>query len=325
MTYACDKCGRSFACGESISFCPFCGKAYAGGQEPSLRITVGSDSGRAVQTKYWNLCHQALWRASYLIASLAPSLQPEERYLDWAQWLSQQRHCQSTAQFKRRCDAYLAKLGELLRGNIADEEQEPVDVQALAADIDRDCLSLLEAIEGAPSSIQPPVLDYQPHEPECGRPSITEAHLRLHKQLEQCKAVLYAILDENGMFVALSPLGEEEDEEQPRQYAPARLTQQLAELARRDYDPIFGEGYDELIETFWDAVRCLTDIANQALELPQLDEDEQAKQTALKTYLTDWKTLLTRQLDRLYESQTADMMDVCDRLSRAEQALMQKE
>lgn len=322
MTYACDQCGRSFACGERVSFCPFCGRAYAAGQqEPTVRIVIEADSGRTVQAKYWNMAHQALRRVMNRLSSRLPA--ERQRYqLDWAEWLSKQRRCSSTAQFKRHCDEFLAKLGAVLRKDDADEG-EPIALWVLAEAIDRDCLSLAEAMEGAEGAIQPPALDYTPYEPEERGTAVTEAYLLLLKELEQCKPVLYSILDENGMFAALSALGQEEMEDEAA--APARLTRQMEELAQKDYDPIFGEGYDELIQTFWQAVRCLTDMANRAYELPRLDEDEQAKQSALESHLANWQSLLMYRLDRLYENRCGDMMAVTQAIERVEQSLSPEE
>ena len=57
MNYSCANCGRAFLCEETISFCPFCGRAYiaAGDRSgaPTQRIVIGSDSERVVQEKYW--------------------------------------------------------------------------------------------------------------------------------------------------------------------------------------------------------------------------------------------------------------------------------
>lgn len=81
MDYSCPKCSRVFSCAEAISFCPFCGTAYASAPGASAvsttRIVIGSDSERAVQEKYWNLTHAEI---SLVLSALEGRLPSHEEY-----------------------------------------------------------------------------------------------------------------------------------------------------------------------------------------------------------------------------------------------------
>lgn len=92
--------------------------------------------------------------------------------------------------------------------------------------------------------------------------------------------------------------------------SPAELAQTLKGLAQKDYDPLFGEQYDELILTFWRAVESVSQEINRANELPQLDQAEQEKLDALESLLDDWEKALNFQLDETYQHQEMNMMYV---------------
>ena len=93
MDYRCSRCGRTFFYGEIVSFCPFCGQAYnvfsAGDSTLSvvqnagnMRISIGSDSEKTIQEKYWKLTLVSLNSAMYLLRYGLPRFSPEREARD---------------------------------------------------------------------------------------------------------------------------------------------------------------------------------------------------------------------------------------------------
>ena len=95
------------------------------------------------------------------------------------------------------------------------------------------------------------------------------------------------------------------------------MSTQLRELAEKDYDPLFGEEYDDFVQAFWEALLRLAYVVNNALALPELDENELAKIDALQAYLADWRNVLNVMLDQIYQSQQQDMVQVQQRLMQS--------
>ena len=55
---------------------------------------------------------------------------------------------------------------------------------------------------------------------------------------------------------------------------------------------------------------------NNALELPELDENELAKIQALQTYMLEWREVLNVMLDQVYQSQQEDMIGVYQKIEQ---------
>lgn len=323
MTYQCNRCGRAFSCNETISFCPFCGTAYAMQsvvQPPvTTRIVIGSDSERTVQEKYWRMSRLEINRVLSMLDDQIPDEdQYEDLQLDLDEWLTSQKRCRSTTQFKQHCDAFLGKIASFLQSAATTEaEQAPIDIDSISKEIERTCLSLSEALGHSYMSGELPVLSYEAipvnRPKEHGTLRISEAYHQLFQAVEAVKPTLYAILDENGIFVALSVLGNLSPEDAVKR-KPIDLSAQLRQLAEKDYDPLFGEEYDDFVQAFWEAILRLAYVINNALALPELDENEIAKIAALQSYLSDWQNVMNVMLDQIYQSQQQDMVGVYQRL-----------
>ena len=120
MIYSCRKCGREFQWEEAVSFCPFCGNAYASfavaSPSPATRVVIGSDSERTVQEKYWRMSHKEIDGTIRLLGALLPTeenVQPCQ--FDLHEWLQQQKRCRSARQFKKNCDSFLSKIASFLQ------------------------------------------------------------------------------------------------------------------------------------------------------------------------------------------------------------------
>ena len=168
MDYSCPKCSRVFSCAEAISFCPFCGTAYASAPGASAvsttRIVIGSDSERAVQEKYWNLTHAEI---SLVLSALEGRLPSHEEYtlrqLNVRGWLISQSKRSSTAQFRGGCDAFLAEITQAFQsGPSAEPAVPPIDIDQMGKAMDDICQQLLNVIR--PEGDLPPLpqLAFQP-------------------------------------------------------------------------------------------------------------------------------------------------------------------
>lgn len=325
MTYLCSKCGRTFLCEETISFCPFCGTAYSAVAAPqipaSLRMVIGSDSERTVQEKYWRMARSTIRHELSALHDLIPEktdCAPQQ--LDLSHWLYQQKRCRSTTHFKQQCDLFLQKISLSLRNadtQIAD--QASIDIDQLENSIRQSCIKLANTLQTPPFPCEYPTLVYDPiviQKKEPGtRRHVSPIYDQLLKAIEDTKPTLYAILDENGIFVALSVLGNLSPESISKRKT-TDLCAQLYAQAEKDYDPLFGEEYDEFVQTFGESIMQLANIANHVQELPELDENEIAKLDALSAYLSDWGDFLDITLDQLYQSQQTDMILVYKRLQQ---------
>ena len=173
-----------------------------------------------------------------------------------------------------------------------------------------------------------PVLTYEPlsveHPQSHGVPRISEAYHLLLQAVEEVKPALYAILDENGVFVALSVLGNLSSEDAVKR-KPVELSAQLHQLAAKDYDPLFGEEYDDFVQAFWEALLRLAYVVNNALALPEMDDNELAKIDALQSYLADWRNVLNVMLDQIYQSQQQDMVQLQQRIQQLNCTFEEKE
>lgn len=328
MEYACVKCGREFGCEMEISYCPFCGAAYQQAADETnpistVRIAVGSDSERLVQEKYWRKARASLRETlSLLEASLPDEAEACADQLNLDAWLNRQRKCRSSAQFKRQFASFLQRIHRALQDFALQEAPEPIELPPLTAHIEKTCTLLLRILgEGflpkpAPQMVYEPISPKEP-EPKADA-TIVEPYRKLLSTIETTRPVFESILDENGVFVALSMLERMLDNEESEEAEPLSLAQQLSELAQKDYDPLFGEEYDDFVLTFWKSILCAAAAANRILVLPERDENEQNKIQALQEYLSQWEAALDIALDQLYESQTRSMVDVSRELEEIE-------
>lgn len=323
MIYSCRKCGREFQWEEAVSFCPFCGNAYApsaaASPAPATRVVIGSDSERNVQEKYWRMSHKEIDGTIKLLGALLPA---EENFqpcqLDLHEWLQQQKRCRSARQFKKNCDSFLSKIASFLQQERFGEEQTILPGMKEAALKIRDTGRSMASVLG-----QETVLPQMPlflseslssisngsEEHSKQNEQVFQAYLPLLKTIEFVKPVLYSLLDGNGMFAVLSILSNE-NLEADVPYRPAELSERLQSLAQRDYDPLFGEEYDDFVQTFWKGVLLLTKIINDTLYLAEFDAEQKEHLLEIQAYLIEWKQRLCMWLDQLYQNHQVDLMTI---------------
>lgn len=325
MKYQCNHCGRLFDCPETISFCPFCGTAYASQNMPvqpiTARIVVGTDSERTIQEKYWLMVREEMLRAlSAVFDKIPDDDQYEKKQLDLAEWLWEQKQCRSTAQFKQRCDAFLRRISAALNHDTSQiDKREPIDMDRIGEKIKQTGIALAHALGEAYFPEEMPALTYEPvfnaMQKSEETQHVSEDFYRLLQAVNDAKSVLYEILDENGIFVVLSILGTLSEEES-FECEPIKLSKQLHDLSKRDYDPLFGEEYDDFVLAFWEAVMKLAHVINNTLELPKMDENEIIKIQALQSYVFEWKEVLSVMIDQVYQSHEQNMVIVHQKIRK---------
>lgn len=328
MEYTCERCGRGFACEMKISFCPFCGSGYerlasAKNCDSTVRIAIGSDSEQRVQEKYWRRAQASLDRILELLDSLLPDTSGVfSAYMDLSEWFDQQRNCRSAAQFKKELDSFLEKIRIALQDFEIKTATEPIELQPLAERIEQTCTLLMDTLEKKLFLEQIPQLVCEtavikPKAEEADE-TFVKPYRRLLLAIESVRPVFDSILDENGVFAALDAL--ESSLDKRKKNKPLVLEKKLSELACKDYDPLFGEEWDDFILTFWNSILCTAEAARSVLGLSKREKNEQDKTQALQEYFAEWRKALNVALDQLYESQTSNMIAVCMKLEEIEKA-----
>lgn len=313
MIYSCAHCTRTFECAENISYCPFCGNAYGATVSVSqnqVRIVIGSDSEKTIQEKYWHMARYDLISVlEHLQENLRSDDERQKQKLDFMEWLHQQRKCRSVLQFKKNCDSYLLRLHQASKSK--KEETHPIDVQSQTERIDELCYRLAEALGSIDGHISPPELYYEEtsaHQPSESKPQdLPQGYDQLLETLENSKHSFYRILEENGLYVALSMIGEIENDIKKD---PLLLSNEIKVLSLRDYDPLFGEEYDDYIIAFYEGTMLLSTIINNLFKLPETDDAEEEKIKALENYIDLWHEKLGMILDQTYQAQELNMMYV---------------
>ncbi len=150
MNYQCAKCGRELVWNETLSFCPFCGHAYASVTAPQTvtqRIVIGADGERTVQEKYWQKSQQEMKNAIRKIRYSLPHFREERPDSDNWQCIPKQydakemdvndffvlRRASSTAEFRVKLCRYLDTLRQsfeiksgILKRLCQDTEEHPL-------------------------------------------------------------------------------------------------------------------------------------------------------------------------------------------------------
>jgi len=148
--------------------------------------------------------------------------------------------------------------------------------------------------------------------------SITTEHEQLLKTIKESVSAVMSAINQNSLFV-LSAMQFDVEED----VAPSELANRLTALDGQDYDPIFGEPPEHLIEVFSDAVVYMTKYLNGLPDYEDVLEStgdqqitklkerlDRVKLDALYDLIEKWSGVLTQELDRLYQSQSENMLDV---------------
>lgn len=382
MKFTCSTCHRTMEWNEELFFCPFCGKAYRGSEQPAtMKITVGSDSERTIQEKYWNRTRTAIRDAMVQLWSSLPRFskiteeeasqmketpQQYQAQLLENEELSELECCTSTAGFRlemkkilenvereyqRRCT-----LEKLWKKNVEEdrqisaerkaamehgewsveelEDEHAVDIDAEEAFIQQFCTELAEDLGSMALERLQPELDYDPdkidwldwlkdEEDDEEAPvddfALFPDYALLWTEIRASAPAVIAALESNGLFALTMVHGEASKGFDPRQCA-----KELQKLKTGDYDPLFGESPEKFIRTFFSGLANLMEYINNLpgyAEIMALSPEQkrrkmqkrlnQIKLDSLLRLIHRWSEILSMELDRLYQSQSENMMDVC--------------
>lgn len=224
------------------------------------------------------------------------------------------------------------------------EDEYSIDIDAEKAFIQQFCMELAENLGSmAPDRLQPE-LDYEPDdadwlndEEDDENPTEYYAlfpdYVSLWKEIQSSASVLIAALESNGLFALTMVHGEVSEDFDPKQCA-----KELQQLKNGDYDPLFGESPESFIRTFFDGLANLMEYINELPGYAEIMEWspeqkmremkerlDEIKLEALKNLIRRWSKILALELDRLYQSQSEDMMNVCSGIETLGKRLNEKE
>lgn len=228
------------------------------------------------------------------------------------------------------------------------EDEYSVDIDAEEAFVQDFCSELAENLGNmAPDRLQPE-LDYDPdstdwledesnedesNENESNKKCLApfQGYAALWKEIQASASAVISALECNGLFVLTLIHGGIEES-----FDPNRCAKDLRKLRDEDYDPLFGESPECFIRTFFDGLANLMNYINdlpnyreimeQSPEQKLLDmknELDEIKLDSLKQLIHSWSDILSRELDRLYQSQSENMMDVCSGIEKMGERLNQ--
>ena len=318
MLYACRNCGRSFECGEAISFCPFCGEAYDCVQKQNtMRVVIGSDSERTIQEKYWRMVRDDLEMLFLLLRE--PLIKHKKDYepqsLNLHAWMQKQKKSASISGFFHNCDRYLDRLKAALNREM--EIAEPFDMDAFQQQADEACIEFAELLGSTFPKRLCPEMDYDAEdmddiddEDDSGESRrLDPIYCQLWEAVDSSKAKLYEVARENSLYAVFSC----EDalfSDKEIQKGLAQFIDELRTESHKRFDFLFDDDYEEFVLLFWQAVKILTDEINRVFVLEKIDKGEEMRLEASDDYLEHWQSALERQLDQVYQEQSMNMMDV---------------
>lgn len=224
MRYVCMNCGKAVEL-ENARFCPFCGKAYTSVQAENARSNE-------VQAKYWQMTRRTIAEA----LSLAVHEQPN---------LERKRLTESSSEAQAK--QFLTQNLEAVEQTLTAQEKEKADLPAdRVNELGRKLAQILggEATDDKPKEATV-LLDEKQQ---------TEA-MRLLDSLKKTKGILNRLMDENGVYVLTGIEGEKATKQ--------TLTEQrdaIETLAKKDYDPLFGEPYEPFVAAYMQALESLSKL-----------------------------------------------------------------
>ena len=183
-----------------------------------------------------------------------------------------------------------------------------------------------------------PVLKYSPESDDwadMGNEEKTMPHLMDMKPYEHLMTTLLKLQDtliqivRSNSVIILSNIRFDIREIGEEDFDPESFVPQIKKLSAEDYDPIFGQSPEELLSVFSEAVARLSGFVNSLPDYQDWmalcpEENSQLlnrrldmyKMGCLQQYLSDWQDALEREMDRAYQEQRADTVQVYERLKQ---------
>ena len=160
---------------------------------------------------------------------------------------------------------------------------------------------------------------------------VTDEHKALLQEIRNAVPALMSVINQNSLFV-LSAMQFDVEEETP----PAEIAKRHRDLEEMNYDPIFGEPPEHLVEAFFDALVYMTNYLNGLPDyenVVSMTSDQQlhklkkkldsVKLDSLYGLIETWASKLCQELDKLYQSQSENMVDVCNAIEELKTTRLQ--
>lgn len=216
------------------------------------------------------------------------------------------------------------------------EDEFSIDVHAEAAYIEETCMKIVAFLGSRlPGQLCPRVI-YNPNSTQWLEEYIEDEDIdedqcqqafqklpqyaAMWKAIEDSSATIISALASNGLF-SLSYIRKEAEEN----FDPAQCAEDLQKLKNCDYDPLFGESPESFVQAYFDGLVNLIDYCDHLPNEKAVMESSPAqkqhmlkleldtiKLEALQALVDEWFCVLMRELDQLYQSQTKDMLHVCN-------------
>lgn len=222
------------------------------------------------------------------------------------------------------------------------EDEYSIDIDAEEAFIQQFCAELAQNLGNmSPESLQPE-LDYDPDDTEWLNEkeddetpteyfALFPDYASLWEEIQVPVPAVIAALESNGLFALTMVHGEVSEDFDPKQ-----CKKDLQQLKNGDYDPLFGESPESFICTFFDGLANLMECINKLPDYMQIMEWSpkqklrkmkerlnEIKRASLLRLIRRWSDILALELDRLYQSRSEDMVDVCSRIEKMGERLNQ--
>ena len=357
MEYICKNCYRTFVYNQDVAFCPFCGHAYNLITTPQqinqvvTRVIIGSDSEKTIQEKYWKESQNTIRRIISMLFYQLPDLFDVnsgmgEISIDIPS--SMQYFCagNTISGFKELFSNYLDRLvdGFDTKNCPTSQIQQKTETKYQLINIKQEeqtikqiCSDIIDLIGGSlPTQIIPQV-----EVVVCPKEEKKEYNVRNKGNNEKNRELIKAVISNRQQILAIiegySTYIIKEinsiDEEDMELLDPDELALKLRSLSEKDYDYLFGDDPREYIQTYWDAVvylayvsndiRRKSDVGRAYEENERIEAQEGKKIEVLRQYISEWNSVITVQLDEVYQRQD-DMVSIYKKLGVLEERLQKQ-
>ena len=337
MDYYCNNCNSNFKCDIEVKYCPFCGQSYheedRKAKPNTLRIVIGSDSERTIENKYWAAARESITQIQNEIQSQVHDLWNKSmRRLGYIPIPEEFGEFISNGESEPpvRIRNYIKRIERTFEEIEKHPEQLIIRATQVQDWIDKERAIIINTNKKVMELLgNEETINYENRHNSRSNKDFDEDSIRLNrydhlKYILLLQAIHYAegkiwkiIFDEDSSFN--KPYAKSLSIEEAEEYDPDTLSKELTELAELDYDFIFGESPDQFILKFWDCIIYLAHIANEMLDdqyvktcatIKISKEKIGCEIATLAEIASDFSKSMEINLDNLYRSQNADMLDL---------------
>lgn len=271
---------------------------------------------QAIQEKYWKRTHAVCCGKIQQCMDELAEMEPKPMQLSLAVLLDRLENCHAAQPFFRAMDEYLGQIEQGLAGRLSMDK--PGEQVRRWQEEEARALGKLWSAIGA-NAVQMPAIEQMQERTTPDDASAYDPDVCGELLCAVCgaKKKLESIAADSGITSVL-PLWESTQETQPQV-----MIKLLAQNAEEEYDLLFGQTCDALINLFWQCVQYLSDAVNALCGLPEEDWRAQAQYALAREWMARCNQAFEVELDRMYAS-GADMLyvyahveEVIKRMNRA--------